>query len=168
MLKKLKNKLKNHLKEVLEIKTSPFSIASGFAVGTLIAILPTFGFGVLIGLLVVLIFKKVSKVSLLFAFAIWNPLVQIPIYALSYYIGDIIMGDLPIKTFRFEFLSKFYIFSRRFLVGNLILSLALSIVSFVVVLYLVKFYRKTKLTLNLTHSNIKKSKRFQNAVIDSE
>ena len=64
MVKKFKEKLKHHFQEVLKTKTSPHSIALGFAIGTLIDILPTLGFGFFLGLLVGLIFEKVNKYSL--------------------------------------------------------------------------------------------------------
>ena len=63
MLKKFKNKLINHLKEVISIKTSPGSIALGFAVGTFFGIFPTFGLEFLMMFLIILIFKRISKVS---------------------------------------------------------------------------------------------------------
>jgi uncharacterized protein len=144
MINKWKNKIKKHFEEVLKIKTSSREIALGFAIGTLIAILPTFGFGIFIGLLVIFLFKKVSKIALLGAFVVWNPLVLALLYVPSYYLGDLIVGELPTRTFRFEFVSQVYVLTRRYLVGNFVLAVVLSVVSYFVVLKLVEKYYKVR------------------------
>ncbi|MBU0760635.1 MAG: DUF2062 domain-containing protein [Nanoarchaeota archaeon] len=135
-------KIKKHFKEVLEIKTAPKEIAAGFALGTFLAILPTFGFGVLIGLLVILIFKRVSKISMIVAFAIWNPLVLIPIAALSYKIGDIILSEVPRYSFKIEVINQVYVYSRRFILGNIIVATTFTIISYFVVYFSVNRYQK--------------------------
>ena len=146
-IKRIKQKIKKHFHEVLEIKTTPNEIALGFAVGTGIALLPTFGLGFLIGLLVVLIFKNVSKLSMLIAFAVWNPLFLIPITTLSYFIGDMILADEPITRFRFELLNQFYTYSLRYLIGNLIITIIATVVSYSVVFYLVRKYQKKEIPI---------------------
>ncbi|MBU0466533.1 MAG: DUF2062 domain-containing protein [Nanoarchaeota archaeon] len=134
-------KIKKHLREVIELKTSPREIATGFALGTLLAILPTFGFGILMGLLVILIFKGISKISMIAAFAIWNPLVLIPIAALSYKIGDLILSEAPKYTFRIEIINQVYVYSRRFILGNIIVATIFTIISYFVVYFFVNRYQ---------------------------
>jgi len=127
-----------HLKEVLEIKRSPESIASGFALGTFLAVLPTFGIGAFIGLLLLLIFKKVSKISMLIAFGVWNPVVMVPVYGIGYLVGDFLLEGIPVRTFRFEILNNVYVFSRQLFFGNTILAVVFGAVSYFVVLKLAK------------------------------
>ena len=141
-MKKLKEKIKRHFEEVLKIKTSPSSIAMGFSIGTLIAILPTFGLGIFIGLLVLLIFKKVSKVSMFISFAIWNPLVLAILYPLEYSIGNFILSGIPVTEFRFEILNQLFIYTGRLLLGSIILSIIVSIISYFGVFYIVKRHRR--------------------------
>lgn len=142
MVKKIIIKIKKRLKEVAKIKTSPHSIAAGFAIGTLIAVLPTFGFGIFIGFLILIIFKKISKLSLLASFAFWNPLVLLLLYPLSYAMGDIILGDLPIKIYKIQFLNQIFVNTKRFLLGSFILALIFSIISYIIVLVLAYSYQK--------------------------
>jgi len=157
MIGKLRKKLKKHFREVLEIKTSPTSIASGFAVGTFFALFPTFGLELIIIPIIIFIFKKISKISLGSAYIVWNPLITFPLYALGFKIGNSLLADVPIKTYRFEVLSQFYAYSRRFLVGNFILAVVISIVSYFAVLYLVRYFRRRKaLSKTLTQANIPK------------
>ena len=143
MFKKYKEKIKKHFEEVVRIKTSPHSIALGFAIGTAIAVLPTFGLGVFIGLLVLLIFKKISKISMFAAFALWNPLVLFSLYGLAYKIGTFVLEGLPVKTYQFWLWNQLFNYSRRFLVGNLILTIILTIASYIIVyLFAKRYYKK--------------------------
>jgi len=142
-MKKAWNKLKTHFKGVLRIKSSPHSIAMGFALGTLIAILPTFGLGIFIGLGIILIFKKISKISMMVSFIIWNPVVLFFMYGLSYTIGDFLFIGSPIKTYELEILNKLFVYSRRFLIGNLILAVSLSMVCYFIVFFSTRYYQKT-------------------------
>ena len=135
-------RLKNHFKEVINIKKSPSSIALGFAVGTFIAILPTFGLGLIIGLIIVLIFKKVSKLSLIAAFIFWNPFMLVPIYLFSYKIGDILMSAFPITKLRFELFNNAYNFTLRFLIGNFIIAFTASVLSYFSIKYFAKAFKK--------------------------
>ena len=145
MVKNIIKKIKKRLKEITEIKTTPHSIAAGFALGTLIAVLPTFGFGIFRGLLLLFIFKKISKLSLFASFAFWNPLVLLSIYPLSYGIGDFILGDSPIKTYKIQLLNQIFLHSKRFLLGSFILALIFSITSYIMVLILTYHYQKKQL-----------------------
>ena len=142
MFKKYKEKIKHHFEEVIQIKTSPHSIALGFAIGTAIALLPTFGLGALIGLVIVLIFPKISKVSLFFAFAIWNPLVLAFLYGIAYELGDWLIGDLPVITYNFWIFNQLFNYSRRFLLGNLIITIFLTILSYIIIFLIAKKYQR--------------------------
>lgn len=143
MIKKYYKKLKEHFKEVLRIKKTPHSIALGFSIGTLIAILPTFGLGILFGLITLMIFKSASKVSMMISFAVWNPLVLFSLYGVGYKIGDWILGDAPIRVYRIELINELFVYSRKFLVGNFVLAVTFSILSYIILFYLTRWYQKT-------------------------
>lgn len=142
MIKKFKDKLINHLKEVISIKTSPASIASGFAIGTFFGIFTTFGLEFLIMFLIVLIFKRVSKVSMIAAYVLFNPLLTFPIHVISYAIGDLILSDSPITFVKFELLGKILTYTRRFIVGAFVMAIFLSVVSYFVTFYASRKYQK--------------------------
>ncbi|MBU0466154.1 MAG: DUF2062 domain-containing protein [Nanoarchaeota archaeon] len=140
--KKYKNKIKKHLQKFLELKTSPKSIAAGFVVGTLIAFLPTFGTDVFIALLVLVIFKNLSKFSTLFALAVWNPIVLDLLYPLEYSIGNLILGNYPVQRFQVEIYNQIFAYTIRFLLGNLILTVVATAVSYFIVYHVVRAYQK--------------------------
>lgn len=141
-MNKINRLFKKHMDEVMKTKTSPHSIALGFAIGVLIAILPTPGFSVLLGVLIVLIFKDISKYSLFIALAIFNPIFMIPFYILSYYIGNLLFSTEPVIVFNVVFWDAVYNYTRRYLVGNVIVAVVTSFVSYFVVKYVVKKYEQ--------------------------
>jgi uncharacterized protein len=147
MIKKFFRKLKHHFLEVLKVRDSPRAIASGFAIGTAIAVLPTFGLGVFIGIGIVILFEKISKVSLFSSFLVWNPAILVFVYSLSFKIGDFILKDYPLKYFKLGYLNTFYLYSTKFLLGNIILVFTLTIISYFLVYYLAKRYQRQYKTL---------------------
>lgn len=139
-----KEKIKRHFEEVIKIKRDPHAIASGFALGTFIAILPTFGFGIFIGLLLILIFKRISKISLLLSFAFWNPLILALIYPICYGAGSLVLSNIPSRTYEIEILNQIFVYSRRFLVGSFVLAVTLAIAGYLLVLVLIyRYYKKS-------------------------
>lgn len=146
-MKKYIAKIKNHLKEVLKTKKGENSIALGFAVGTLIAILPTYGFSILLGLLTVLIFKKISKISLFVGLAFWNPLILTPLYMLSYKIGEYLFRNSIAVEYEITLSQQIYNFSARFLAGNLIIAFSFSLISYFLVKFILKIYKNNKRNL---------------------
>ena len=147
LIEKTKEKLRFHLHEIIRTKKSAHSIALGFAIGTFISILPTPGFNILLGLLVIFLFKKVNKYSLFGSMAFWNPITLAPIYLLSYKIGDMLFGSTSVIKYNVIILNQIYNFSRRFLVGNFIAALAVSIISYFIVKKIVKLYKMKKSNL---------------------
>ncbi|MEO9804751.1 MAG: DUF2062 domain-containing protein [Reichenbachiella sp.] len=145
--------LKRHFIEVLKTKTSDRSVALGYALGSFIAISPTPGISILLGIAMVAIFKRLNKLSLFFAMAIWNVWTLSPIYWLSYKIGEAIFGEIPVVRFEFEQLDRVFDYTLRFMVGNLILSVPISILSYYFVLWLV---RKVRTSRSNRDSNRKK------------
>ncbi|HEY5713992.1 MAG TPA: DUF2062 domain-containing protein [Candidatus Gracilibacteria bacterium] len=121
----------DRLKGILHLQTSPHSIALGFALGTFLAILPTFGFGIVIGGGILLFWKDLSKVSMLVAFAVWNPLLLFPIYSFCYKLGGILFEGLPVEKYEFQLLNQFVTFTRRFLVANLLVALFIATLAYV-------------------------------------
>jgi len=141
-MKKLKEKIKKHFKEVLEIKTSPSSIAIGFAIGTFFGIAPTFGVEALLIFLIVILFKKISKIAIFAGYILFNPIVEIPIYALGYKLGDFILKNYPMKYYKMEYLGEIFFYSKRLILGTIILAFIISIISYFVVFYFARKHKK--------------------------
>jgi uncharacterized protein len=144
MILGIKAKVKHHFHEVIRIKKSPHSIVFGFAIGTLIAILPTPGLSIILGLVVISIFKNISKIALFGALLFWNPIVSAPLYILSYKIGGLLFGNLPVVEYEVSILDNAYNFTRRYLVGNFILAVSISIASYFLIRIAIIFYGMNK------------------------
>ena len=140
-------KIKNHFLEVLRIKTTPHEIALGFAIGTFIEILPSFfGLDFLIAFLIILIYPRISKISLFSAIIILNAIILTPIHLLNYYIGNLIFSGEPVIYFNIGFWDNLINVSRRFLVGSLITAPILSYITYKIVKKSVtKFQEEEKL-----------------------
>ncbi|NQV90839.1 DUF2062 domain-containing protein [Candidatus Woesearchaeota archaeon] len=141
---RFKKKLENYFNEVLRTKPEPHAVGLGFAVGTGISILPTPGINILLGFLILLIFKKLNKYTLFGSILFWNILTLSPIYYLSYKIGDFIFGKTNIVTYDITLLDHIYSFTRRFLVGDLILAVVISCLSYFLVKYVYMIILKNK------------------------
>lgn len=113
-------RLKEYLDELTKLHTKPHELALGAGVGAFIAILPTPGFNVLLALLVLLVAPRISKLALFAALAIFNPLVTIPFHAASLWLGNQLFAAEPVVEV--TLLEGFFAWTRRYLVGNLIVA----------------------------------------------
>ncbi len=138
-------KLTRHLKqEWAKILLGDFTthhMALGLAIGTIIALLPTFGFSALLALVVIFLFPHINRPTIFLALIIWNPIVQIPIYLFSFHLGSILFSGMPIVEYDFELLNQLYTFTRRFLVAHVLITLSLSIMTYIGS----RFYLQSKL-----------------------
>ncbi len=138
------NKIIKYCKELVQTNASPASIALGFAMGTFIAILPTPGFGIFIGLFLAIIFKRINKIGLIAAFSIWNPLLLLPTYWVCYLLGDLIFQPDPMLKFDIEIVNQIYHYSGKFLIGNFFIALTVAALSYYLVFYIVSLHRERK------------------------
>ena len=144
----MKNKalewIRVHFEEIVRIKTSKKAIAFGFAIGTFISILPIPGFSVLIGTALIFIFRRVSKIAIFLAMAIWNPVTLIPIYYFSYDVGMYFLRSIDTKKYTLTVLNRVYFFTNDFLLGNLILAIVISGLSYYITYSIVKTSKQKK------------------------
>lgn len=137
-----KEKKKYYVDEIYRLNSTPHEIALGFSIGAFIAILPTPGFSVLIGVLIAILYKKINKYALFGALALFNPIMMIPLYTLSYKIGDLFLSTQPITTFEIIFLNTVLTYTKRYLLGAVIVASIGSTISYFIVKYLAKDYYK--------------------------
>jgi uncharacterized protein (DUF2062 family) len=137
--------MRRFLVEISTSKISTHNLAFGFALGTFIAILPTPGFGILVGILLIYLFKKINATSILFPFAVWNPLLLAPLYLLSYKIGDLIFAAKATVETEYTYLSKIIYFCQTYLVGNVIVAVVFSLLSYFIVFHFTELFKLRKL-----------------------
>lgn len=145
-ISKIRHKFINYSKEILKNNGNPESIAMGFSLGTLIAILPTPGFGLFLALFIALFFKKINKIAIIASFTLWNPLVLAPIYWFSYVLGDFFYTPDPSIKFDLAIFDHLYHYSGKFILGNATIALIMSTLGYVVIYTLVqKYLRKQEI-----------------------
>jgi len=110
---------------------TPHDIALGLAIGTLVTLLPTFGFSALLALFVIFIFPNINRPAIFLSLIVWNPIVQIPIYAASFQLGTMLFQDATLVKYDVEILNQLYSFTRRFLIAHLIIVLGLTICTYI-------------------------------------
>lgn len=133
--------LKERLKAALSGRSSDHEIALGFTVGTAISILPTPGFNILLGALFIAVYPRVNKLAVFGAMAVYNPIVMIPFYWASYQLGALLFGADPVVHYDVVVLDQAFEFTRRYLIGNLIVTAITSAISYPLVRKIVQLRR---------------------------
>ncbi len=141
---KLRSKIVAYHDDILKSNGSAESVAMGFSLATLIAILPTPGFGVFLALFIALFFKKINKVAIVASFAFWNPLVLAPIYWLSYVLGDSLYQPNPSTHFDLAIFNELYHYSGKFILGNATIAISFSILGYLFMYTLAQNYLRKK------------------------
>lgn len=129
---KIKQQIQNEWTKLLLGDFTPHSIALGVATGTLVALLPTFGFSALLALLLIFIFPNINRPAILVSLIIWNPLVQIPLYALSFHLGSMMFTDATLVKYDIEILNQLYSFTRRFLIAHMIIVSGITVSTYII------------------------------------
>lgn len=150
--KGLQYKIKRFLVEITISKVSTHNLAFGFALGTFIAILPTPGFGILLSIFLVYCFKKINTASILFPFAVWNPLVLAPLYVLSYKIGELLFAAKASIENEYSYINKIIYFCQTYLVGNVIIAVVFSVLSYFIIFKVAEIFKQKKLQRKLKFS----------------
>jgi uncharacterized protein len=143
-LNQYKIKIIKQIKEILKSKSSPEYIAMGFSLGTLIAILPTPGFGIFIALFISLLFKRINKLGILVSFTVWNPVLVAPLYWLSYELGDSFFTPNPSIHFDLALFDQLYHYSGKFIFGNALIAMLLSCLSYFAVYLITQRHLRKK------------------------
>jgi uncharacterized protein (DUF2062 family) len=74
-----------------------------------------------LALLLICIFPTINRPAILISLIIWNPLLQIPVYAASFQLGSHLFADATLVKYDIEILNQLYSFTRRFLIAHLII-----------------------------------------------
>lgn len=136
-------RLRRRVFQFFNTDASPEAMARSFALGTLISVLPTPGFNIALAALLAARFKQLNKASLLAAIGVWNGFVVAPLYALSYQLGEMMFGAAPTGLMGVPFQVAFISLLKGFLVGNVLIALAITAVSYLIVKTAVTHTRKS-------------------------
>jgi uncharacterized protein (DUF2062 family) len=122
---------------------TPREVAQSFALGTFITMLPTFGIGLLLFVAIVAVFDRVSPIALFASVLVFNPVVKWGVYAASFALGMLLLGPIEGVSATTVSFSAGPAAAVRLLVGNLILAVVATAVSYLVVHRLAERYVDT-------------------------
>ncbi len=143
-----RNRVRTELEAAFEEDTPPHDVAGSFAIGIFITSLPTLGAGLLVFVLLVAIFDRISKLALFASVIVLNPVVKWGVYGASFWIGTRILGPAPgVTPSNISFSAGPEVVS-RLLVGNLILSAVFTVCSYLIVLRLVRSFRAREIEID--------------------
>ena len=161
---RVKHHIRKPIHKAIKQKSSPHSIAIGFAIGSFIAIFPTFFLGLVIIFLLMLFYKSMNKIAAIAGLTFWNVIMMAPIYWASYNLGRLIFHSgnqttlgveghelvelLKIKPFSLEnvlaLLRENLVFLKEYFIGNLILATFFSCISYIIIKKAVILYWEAK------------------------
>jgi len=132
---------------LVRIDATPHQAALGFAVGVVLGIIPSFGFGALFAVLLSLIFR-INKAAAILGSLIMNPITTVPFWTASAFIGALITGAdyrVVLAAARSGAIFRSLSYSTCvYMAGNLTLAAVLAILSYGVVSVAVSRYKKLK------------------------
>lgn len=123
---------------------TPAEIAGSFAFAALYAALPTAGTALVVFVALAALTERVSRVALLAALVVFNPLVKWGIYAVSYPLGAAVLG--PVPGVSPETVSSSIVWGAaeavvvRQLLGNITIAVGVAVVGYLIVLSLARWY----------------------------
>ena len=120
----------------------PHHIAVSFAVGIFVTALPSLGTGLIVLAWVGYQFAWANKLALAAAVAVLNPLAKSSVYVASFATGTALLGPVPGISRSDIGLDAGVDVLARLLVGNAVLAVVLTAVSYVVVYRAVRAYRQ--------------------------
>ncbi len=136
--------LRDKIRLIFSVKDTPHRISIAFALGIFIGMSPLFGIHTLLGLALAYVFR-LNKLVTIVGVYITNPWTIIPIYTFSTWVGAKCLGInkiLPDVDWRHITLSgllnDFAPLLMPFVLGTVLMSVLASVVSYVVVLHLLR------------------------------
>lgn len=136
--------VREKLRETLAEEHTPGELAGSFALGTFITMLPTLGFGLVVFVVIAFVFDRISKIALLASVVVFNPVVKWGVYVASFALGVLLLGPVEgvvLGDISFRAAPEIVV---RLVVGNLILAVIATLVSYVAVYRLAIAYETTQ------------------------
>lgn len=127
---------------------TPHRVASSFALGSFITMLPTLGVGVLVFFVLVYLFGWINKIALFASVVVFNPVVKWGVYAGSLTLGFALLGPVEgVSLSDRPGLGAGRAVVVRLLVGNTILALVATAVAYVVAHRVASTYDPSELSV---------------------
>ncbi len=141
-----RDRVRQKLTSALQEEHTPHEVGLSFSVGIFVTAMPTGGLG--IGLLAGLAawWSWISKPAIIASVAVLNPFVKPAVYVASYQTGGVLLGNRSLysSTTSTSLTETAGVAVRQLLVGNLVIAVLLSILSYALVVSLTRIHRQRK------------------------
>lgn len=121
---------------------TPREIAASFAFGVFVTAMPTGGTALVLFFVLAYCFDRVSKIALVASLVVFNPVVKWSVYAASFWLGNRLLGPVPLGDASSVTVSFGGDLVARQLLGNTILAAVFAVIGYGVVLLVVTIYRR--------------------------
>lgn len=137
-----RSRIRRELTAAFEEECTPRAVAASFAIGIFITAMPTGGLGIGLFFVFVYYWDWISKTAIFASVAVLNPLVKPFVYVGSYHLGARLLGTEPILVFEITALDWIVRVVQVLLIGNVLIALALSAISYAIVFRLTQAHRE--------------------------
>ena len=137
-------RIREELRKTFAEEHTPRELAGSFSIGAFITMLPTLGGGLLAFVVIAFLFDRVSKIALFASVVVFNPVVKWGVYVASFTLGVLLLGPVEGVGLGDVSLSAGPEIVARLVVGNLILAVIATVISYVAVYRLAVAYERTQ------------------------
>jgi len=142
-----REKWQKRLKVILSLDNHPGHIAAGFAVGVFISCTPFYGVHTLMAIVAAFVFR-LNKLTCITGSWVNTPLTVIPVTALSYKVGRVLLGrspqELQITEFSWQFLKTH---ASSLILGSSIVGFGAAVIAYFISYNLVVRFRRKDVAL---------------------
>lgn len=132
-IKKYIAKAKSEIVKSIKDEYTPHETALSFAIGTFIVLVPTSATGLLILGAIAVMFDNINRIALFSTAVVFNPVVNIGFYALSYLVGSTLLGNPRVPNLEMFWITETISISQSLIVGSILTALAISLISYLLV-----------------------------------
>ncbi|OVE86446.1 DUF2062 domain-containing protein [Natronolimnobius baerhuensis] len=141
-----RDRTRQRLEAAFREEHTPHQVGASFSIGIFVTALPTGGLGIGLFFVFTSLWSWISKPALFASIAVLNPFIKPAVYVSSFQLGGWVLGTSPLHSPSVSpDVARDAI--RQLLVGNLIIALILSALSYVVVRHLTRIHRRRSLTV---------------------
>ncbi len=131
-------RVRRELRDSFDEDHSDHQIAGSFALGAFITMLPTWGLGLLVFVVLIYLTDRINRIAMFASVIVFNPVIKWGVYGASMALGILLMGAVDEGSPG----ATAHAIVLRLLVGNLILAVVATVLSYLAVYVLVTRYRR--------------------------
>ena len=142
-----KKKWKKRIKTILSLDSHPGHISAALAVGVFISFTPFFGAHLVMAIVASFVFR-LNKLACITGTWVNNPLTVVPVTALSYKLGRVLLGqpvtEITIKGLDWNFVKAH---ATSLILGSSVIGFIAAVISYFICYYLIVRFRQKDETL---------------------